>query len=124
MQHAGMAINESTTKLIAAASILGSVATSSCCIIPLLLFSFGVSGAWIGNLTRLAPYQPLFIAVTLASLGCGYWLVLRTRRTACAADAACARPLPNKVVTIALVIATLLVAAAVAVDFLAPLMLT
>jgi mercuric ion transport protein len=124
MQHAGMAINESTTKLIAAAGILGSVATSSCCIIPLLLFSFGVSGAWIGNLTRLAPYQPLFIAVTLASLGCGYWLVLRTRRTACAADAACARPLPNKVVTIALVIATLLVAAAVAVDFLAPLMLT
>jgi mercuric ion transport protein len=124
MQHAGMAINESTTKLIAAAGILGSVATSSCCIIPLLLFSFGVSGAWIGNLTRLAPYQPLFIAVTLASLGCGYWLVLRTRRTACAADAACARPLPNKVVTIALVIATLLVAAAIAVDFLAPLMLT
>jgi mercuric ion transport protein len=124
MQHAGMAINESTTKLIAAAGILGSVATSSCCIIPLLLFSFGVSGAWIGNLTRLAPYQPLFIAVTLASLGCGYWLVLRTRRTACAADAACARPLPNKVVTIGLVIATLLVAAAIAVDFLAPLMLT
>jgi mercuric ion transport protein len=124
MQHAGMAINESTTKLIAAAGILGSVATSSCCIIPLLLFSFGVSGAWIGNLTRLASYQPLFIAVTLASLGCGYWLVLRTRRTACAADVACARPLPNKVVTIALVIATLLVAAAVGVDFLAPLMLT
>jgi mercuric ion transport protein len=124
MQHAGMAINESTTKLIAAAGILGSVATSSCCIIPLLLFSFGVSGAWIGNLTRLASYQPLFIAVTLASLGCGYWLVLRTRRTACAADVACARPLPNKVVTIALVIVTLLVAAAVGVDFLAPLMLT
>jgi mercuric ion transport protein len=124
MQHAGMAINESTTKLIAAAGILGAVATSSCCIVPLLLFSFGVSGAWIGNLTRLAPYQPFFIAVTLASLGCGYWLVWRTRRTPCAADAACARPLPNKVVTIALVTATLLVAAAVAVDFLAPLMLT
>lgn len=119
-----MAINESTTKLLAAAGILGSIATSSCCIIPLLLFSFGVSGAWIGHLTRLAPYQPLFIAVTLVSLGCGYWLVLRTRRTACAAGAACARPLPNKLVTLALVIATVLVAAAVAVDFLAPLMLT
>jgi len=119
-----MAINESTTKLIAAAGILGSVAASSCCIIPLLLFSLGVSGAWIGNLTRLAPYQPLFIAVTLVSLCCGYWLVLRTRRTACAAGAACARPLPNKVVTLALVIATLLVAAAVVVDFLAPLRLT
>src|SRR5271154_3049261 len=92
-------------KLVAAGGILAAIAASSCCIIPLLLFSLGVSGAWIGNLTRLAPYQPLFIAVTLVSLCCGYWLVLRTRRTACAAGAACARPLPNKVVTLALVIA-------------------
>ncbi len=119
-----MAINESAPKFVAAVGILGSVAASSRCIVPLLLFSLGVSGAWIGNLTRLAPYQPLFVVVTVACLGYGYWLAGRARRTACAADAACARPLPNKVVTIALVVATLLVAAAVAFDFLAPLVLT
>ena len=38
--------------------------------------------------------------------------------------AACSRPLPNRVVTTGLVVATLLVAAAVAFDFLAPLILT
>ena len=54
-------------KLVAAGGVVGAVAASSCCIVPLLLFSLGVSGAWIGNLTRLAPYQPIFIAVTLVS---------------------------------------------------------
>jgi mercuric ion transport protein len=110
-------------KLVAAGGILAAIAASSCCVVPLLLFSLGVSGAWIGNLTRLAPYQPIFVAMTLACLGCGYWLVWRARRTACAEDAACSRPLANRVVTIALVAATLLVAAAVAFDFLAPLIL-
>jgi mercuric ion transport protein len=85
-------------------------------------------------LTRLAPYQPIFVAVTLAILGFGYWLVRRARRTACAVwrsrrtacaeGASCSRPLPDKVVTIALITATLVGAAALAFDFLAPLILT
>ena len=112
-----------TQIFVAAGGILGAVAASSCCIAPLLLFSLGVSGAWIGNLTRLAPYQPFFVAATLVCLGYGYWLVRRARRTACAEGAACARPLPNKAVIIGLVVAALLVAAALAFDFLAPLIL-
>jgi mercuric ion transport protein len=111
-------------KIVAAGGILAAIAASSCCLAPLLLFSLGVSGAWIGNLTRLAPYQPIFVAMTLGCLGYGYWLVWRARRAACAEDAACSRPLPNRVVTIALIAATLLVAGAVAFDFLAPLILT
>jgi mercuric ion transport protein len=90
---------ERTQKLVAVGGILGAVAASSCCIVPLLLFSLGVSGAWIGNLTRLAPYQPIFVAMTLACLGYGYWLVWRARRTTCAEDAACSRPLPNSAVS-------------------------
>jgi mercuric ion transport protein len=111
-------------KIVAAGGILAAVAASSCCIVPLLLFSLGVSGAWIGALTRLAPYQPIFIAVTLGCLGYGYWLVRRARRAACVEGAACSRPLPNRIVTIALVVATILVTAAVAFDFLAPFILT
>ena len=47
----------------AAGGILGAVAASSCCMLPLLLFTLGASGPWIGTLVRLAPYQPYFIAV-------------------------------------------------------------
>ena len=111
-------------KLAAAGGILAAIAASSCCIVPLLLFSLGVSGAWIGNLTRLAPYQPIFVAVTLACLSYGYLLVWRARRTVCAEVATCSRPLPNRIVTVALIAATLLVLAALAFDYLAPLILT
>jgi mercuric ion transport protein len=102
---------------------LGAVAASSCCLAPLVLFSLGISGAWIGNLTALAPYQPYFIAATLACLGYGYWLVYRRKNVACAEGAACAPPLPNHVVKAALILATILVAGAIAFDLIAPLLL-
>jgi mercuric ion transport protein len=109
--------------LMATGGLLGALAASSCCILPLLLFGLGVSGAWIGNFTQLAPYQPWFIVATVSFLACGYWLVHRSRQLACADDAACARPLPNRLVKAGLIVATILVAAALGVDLLAPLIL-
>ena len=35
--------------LIAAGGVFGALATMSCCIMPLVLFALGISGAWIGN---------------------------------------------------------------------------
>jgi hypothetical protein len=67
-------------RLTAIGGILGAIAASSCCIAPLVLFSLGISGAWIGNLTALAPYQPYFIAATLVCLGYGYWLVYAAKK--------------------------------------------
>ena len=107
--------------LVTVGGLLGALAASSCCVVPLLLFALGVSGAWIGNLTRLAPYQPYFIAATLGCLGYGYWLVYRSRKTACADGQACARPLSNRIVTIGLVLATVVVIGALTLDVVAPL---
>jgi mercuric ion transport protein len=112
-----------TQKLLAVCGLLAALAASSCCVVPLVLFAVGVSGAWIGNLTRLAPYQPFFIGATVVCLGGGYWLRYRSRKIACADVEICARPLPNRIVTIGLVLATVLVAGALALDFLAPLFL-
>ena len=109
--------------LIAASGLLGALAASSCCILPLVLFSLGISGAWISNFAHLAPYQPYFIATTLGFLGAGYWLVHRASKRACAEGEACARPLPNRLVKAALILATILVVAALGFDFLAPLLL-
>lgn len=107
----------------AAGGLLGAVAASSCCIVPLALFSMGVGGAWIGNLTALAPYQPVFAAIALGFLGYGYYLVYRKPKTACAEDAACARPLPNRVVKMSLWGASGLLIAAIAFPYVAPLLL-
>jgi mercuric ion transport protein len=116
-------IMQRAQKFAAAGGLLGALAASSCCILPLVLFGLGVSGAWIGNLTRLAPYQPYFIAATVACLGGGYWLRYRATKTACADGEICARPLPNRMVTMSLILATVLVIGALALDFLAPLFL-
>jgi mercuric ion transport protein len=110
-------------QLMAAGGLIGALAASSCCILPLVLFGLGVSGAWIGNFTRLAPYQPYFIAAAIGFLGYGYWLVYRGPKLACAEADACARPLPNRLVKTGLILATLLVIAALGFDFLAPLFL-
>jgi mercuric ion transport protein len=118
-----IADNRRRQGLMAAGGLLGALAASSCCIFPLVLFGLGVSGAWIGNFTRLAPYQPWFIVATLAFLAYGYWLVYRSSTRACADGEACARPLPNRIVKTSLILATILVVAALGLDFVAPLFL-
>lgn len=110
--------------LVAVGGILGALGASSCCIIPLVLFSLGIGGAWIGNLTALAPYKPYFVAGTTGVLGYGFYLVYWKPRRACADNAACARPVPSRLVQIALWIATVLVAAAFVFDYVAPLLLS
>ena len=111
-------------KLAAVGGVIGALAASSCCILPAILFSLGIGGAWIGNFTQLAPYQPYFIAATLAFIGTGYWLSYRSSKAACAAGEACARPLPNRLVKIALIAATVIVIAAWAFDYVAPYLLS
>lgn len=110
-------------RLIAVGGILGALAASSCCIVPLILFSLGIGGAWIGNLTALAPYKPIFVAGTAGLLGYGFYLVYWKPRPACADGAACARTIPSRLVQLALWIATVLVIAAFAFDYIAPLLL-
>src|SRR5215467_12012742 len=109
--------------MLAIGGLVLALATASCCIMPLVLFGLGVSGAWIGNLTWLAPYQPIFIAASLACLGAGAWLVRRESKRACAEGRACARPVPNRLVKAALIVAVLLVVAAIGLDFFGPLFL-
>ena len=119
----GSASMRRTQTILSVGGLLGALAASACCIVPLALFGLGVSGAWIGNLTQLAPYQPYFIAATVACLGFGYGLRYRSRKMACAEGEVCARPSPNRVITIGLILATILGTGALALDFLAPLFL-
>lgn len=47
---------------------LAAILASTCCLGPLVLVALGFSGAWIGNLTVLEPYRPLFIGASGAVL--------------------------------------------------------
>jgi mercuric ion transport protein len=109
-----------TAGWLAAGGLFAGVLASSCCILPLALLSLGVSGAWIGQLTALAPYQPLFLAMALVAVGFGFWRIYGPPARRCASDGACARG-PGAATRAGLWLATLLVGAAVAVDLVVPL---
>jgi mercuric ion transport protein len=81
-------------------------------VIPFALFLAGVSGAWIGNLTALEPYQPIFAAISLAFIGFGAWRVYRRPKLVCA-DGYCATPRSGLIAKIGLWTAGVLVVLAV-----------
>ena len=120
-------MNETTVTekrgLLATGGLIGAILASSCCIAPLAFVTFGISGAWIGNLTALAPYQWLFVIVTFGFLGAGFWTVYFKPKAACEEGTYCASPTSDLVVKTALWIGTVLVIAAVAVNVLTPLLL-
>src|SRR6516225_896856 len=73
------------------AGILSAIGASICCLGPLVLLALGVSGAWIGSLTALEPYRPIFIGLTLLFLGSVFYR-LYLARPACLRESTCANP--------------------------------
>lgn len=108
------------TSIVSLGSILAAIGAASCCVIPFTLATLGISGAWIGNFTALAPYQPYFLGLTALFLAGGFFLVYRKRKVACANDSYCTRPASDRIAKIALWSATALVALAVAFPYAAP----
>ena len=111
----------SRNQLVAAGSVLGAVLASSCCILPLVLVTLGASGAWIGNLTALEPYKPIFAGITIVLLGFGFWHVYLKPRKACEDGSYCATDTSSRITKSALWIATVLVLLALTIDYWAPI---
>jgi mercuric ion transport protein len=118
-------LDENTRKnLLASGGALGAIAMSSCCILPVTLFSLGVTGAWIGNLAALYPYKAYFFVVTAGLLAAGFWRVYRKPPAVeCAEGSYCASPASDRLVKSALWASTILVAAALVFPYAAPLFL-
>ena len=55
---------------------------AACCLLPFVLVSLGVAGAWVSGLDGLASYKWFFIVATLAFLGHGFYTAGPGRRTA------------------------------------------
>lgn len=83
------------TKAPLIAGLFAGVTASACCAGPLVLLTLGISGSWIGNLSKLEPFSPLFMGAALVFLGLAYrklyWLP-----KSCAADAPCTTTAGNR----------------------------
>lgn len=102
-------------------ALAGAGLASACCILPLLLVTLGISGAWIGSLTALEPYKPYVGAATLAMIGLGFWHVHRREKTVCTKGSYCARPQSQRTTRLGLWAGLLLVLAALTLDWWASL---
>ena len=49
--------------------LLLAIGASVCCVGPLLLLALGIGGSWVGSLTSMETYRPIFIGLTLLFLG-------------------------------------------------------
>lgn len=87
---------------------LAAILASTCCLGPLVLVALGVSGAWIGNLTRLEPYRPYFIAGALVALFFAGRRIFRPAE-ACQPGELCAVPTNRRVYKITFGVVSLLV---------------
>ena len=74
-----------------AAGALSALGASTCCVLPLVLVSVGIGGAWVAQLRELERFYYVFLAFALAAFGYAFYR-LYLRPASCAPDAACATP--------------------------------
>jgi mercuric ion transport protein len=80
---------DGNTKWSLVGAVAAAVGASVCCLGPLLLLALGVGGAWIGNLTAMEPYRPIWTAATLVFLGLAFARGYRKPKEECAPGATC-----------------------------------
>jgi len=99
---------------------LAAILASTCCLGPLVLVALGFSGAWIGNLTALEPYRPIFIGAALVALFFAWRGIFRPAH-ACKPGDVCAVPRVTTAYKAIFWAVVALVAIAVAFPYVLPL---
>ena len=67
---------------------IAAITASLCCVVPLVLVTLGIGGAWVASLSRFEPLRPVFIVITLAMLFLAWRKLYRP--ASCAPDKVCA----------------------------------
>src|SRR5262245_44404450 len=95
-----------------------SILASACCLGPLVLLGLGVSAAWIGNLTALEPYRPIFIVAAATALVVAGRRIWRPQN-ACKPGEVCALPQVRRVQKVLFGVVAALVLIALAFPYVA-----
>ncbi len=103
-------------------SLLGALAMTSCCILPLVLVSLGVGGVWIAQLTALYAYKWFTFSIAAGFIGWGFWKAYRPIK--CREGAVCARPINKTIMRAALWFATFVVLVALIFPYITPYILS
>jgi len=99
---------------------VAAILASTYCLGPLLLVALGFSGAWIGNLTALEPYRPIFIGVALLSMFLAWRRIYRSAAE-CKLGEVCAIPQVSATYKLIFWVVALLVLFALGFPYILPL---
>jgi len=99
---------------------LAAILASTCCLGPLVLVALGFSGAWIGNLTVLEPYRPIFIGAALVAMFFAWERIYRPVQ-ACEPGEVCAVPVVRTTYKIIFLVVAGLVLVALGFPYVLPL---
>jgi len=110
-----------TMKAALVAGIVAAISASACCAGPLLLLMLGVSGSWIGNLSALEAYRPLFILIALVCIGLAFRKIYR-QPASCSVDSVCATPQGKQLHRVIFWLTSLIIVIAIAFPWYGPLL--
>ncbi|WP_449720084.1 mercuric transporter MerT family protein [Cupriavidus laharis] len=99
---------------------MAAIGASVCCVGPLVLIALGIGGTWVGSLTVMEPYRPLFIGLTLLFLGLAF-RKLYVVPPVCAPGMRCAEPRAIRRQRLTFWIVAVLLLSLLTVPWLAPL---
>jgi mercuric ion transport protein len=54
------------------AGAVAGIGASLCCVVPWVLLSLGLGGAWLARLTAFEPLRPIFLGLTLFFVGMAF----------------------------------------------------
>jgi len=74
-----------------AAGAFAALGASTCCVLPLVLVSVGLGGAWVAQLHAMERYFPVFVAIAVAAFAYAFYR-LYLRPAPCAPGEVCAAP--------------------------------
>jgi len=117
-----------TSRLVKWATAGGVLAAlgicAACCLLPFVLLSVGVAGAWVSGLDAFAAYKWPLIGLAVLLLGHGFYAAYVNPGHACSAGAACEVCGSSRTVRIGLWIATMLMIGGIVFEQIEPMLRT
>ena len=104
--------------------LLGALAMTSCCILPLVLVSLGVTGVFIAQMGALYQYKWITFALSAAFIGYGFYKAYRPVTAESCVNGTCTRPMNRTLMRSILWLATAVVAVAMIFPYLTPYILS
>ena len=125
MEKKTLKSDKTTEKIIATGGLLGAIAASTCCVLPVVLLALGISGAWISNLVSLARYKPFFIVLSLVFIGTGFWIVYFKPQISIpkVQSTSCYKPFSEKTIKIMLWFSVIIILIVFLIPYIAPFLL-